>query len=41
MLGLQLRKRRLAGAVVSAAGQGTSPFGEAEVEHLLAPLDED
>jgi SNF2 family DNA or RNA helicase len=45
MLGLQQYKRRLAGAVVaSGQGQGgSSPslLGEAEVEHLLAPLDDD
>jgi superfamily II DNA or RNA helicase len=44
MLGLQHKKRRLAEAVVSApAGQGSSGsvLGEAEVEHLLAPLDDD
>jgi SNF2 family DNA or RNA helicase len=42
MLGLQLRKRRLAGAVIAASGQAAAaPFGEAEVEHLLAPLDDD
>jgi superfamily II DNA or RNA helicase len=46
MLGLQQYKRRLAGAVVSSSGQAqggaaASLLGEAEVEHLLAPLDDD
>ena len=42
MLALQQRKRRLASAVVSpaAAPASGSLFGEAEVEHLLAPLDD-
>jgi len=41
MLELQQRKRRLANAVVSSAGQGALGLGEAEVEHLLAPLEPD
>jgi SNF2 family DNA or RNA helicase len=41
MLALQQRKRRLASAVVSpAAAPSGSLFGEAEVEQLLAPLDD-
>ena len=41
MLALQQRKRRLASAVVSpSAPVSSSLFGEAEVEHLLAPLDD-
>jgi SNF2 family DNA or RNA helicase len=42
MLALQQRKRRLASAVVSPAApvKTGSLFGEAEVEHLLAPLDD-
>jgi superfamily II DNA or RNA helicase len=40
MLALQQRKRRLASAVVTSGGQGAQPLCEAEVEHLLAPLDE-
>ena len=41
MLALQQKKRRLASAVVAGAGQSTQPLCEAEVEHLLAPLDGD
>jgi len=40
MLALQERKRRLADAVIGAPGQGRATLGEAELEHLLAPLDE-
>ncbi len=40
MLGLQLRKRRLASAVVSSSDPAAHPLGEAEVEHLLSPLDD-
>jgi SNF2 family DNA or RNA helicase len=40
MLGLQRRKRLLAGAVIAAPDAASQPLGEAEIEHLLAPLDE-
>ncbi|HTL38988.1 MAG TPA: C-terminal helicase domain-containing protein, partial [Kofleriaceae bacterium] len=39
MLALQRRKRRLASSVIAAAGQSATPLAEAEVEHLLSPLD--
>jgi SNF2 family DNA or RNA helicase len=41
MLELQQRKRRLANAVVSAGAQAALGLGEAEVEHLLSPLETD
>ncbi|MFI5307579.1 MAG: DEAD/DEAH box helicase, partial [Polyangiales bacterium] len=40
MLALQHKKRKLASAVITTAGQGSAPLAEAEVEHLLSPLDE-
>jgi superfamily II DNA or RNA helicase len=40
MLALQQRKRRLADAVIGGAAQAGGTLGEAELEHLLAPLDE-
>jgi superfamily II DNA or RNA helicase len=40
MLALQDHKRRLAAAVIGS-GEGAARLQEAEVEHLLAPLDDD
>ena len=40
MLALQERKRRLADAVLGGPAQARATLGEAELEHLLAPLDE-
>jgi SNF2 family DNA or RNA helicase len=39
MLELQRRKRRLANAVIAGGGEAALGLGEAEVEHLLSPLE--
>jgi SNF2 family DNA or RNA helicase len=41
MLALQHQKRRLAGAVVASAAEAAKPLGHADVEHLLAPLEDE
>jgi hypothetical protein len=40
MLALQQRKRRLASAVIAGPATSGPTLGEAEIEHLLAPIDD-